>query len=323
MLKYMTETEATPPLYYVLAWPWAHVFGTGEIALRSFSAVIGTATVPLMYAAGKELVSRRAGLIAAALTATSPLMIWYSQEARAYALLVLFGAASLWFFARVLNNPTRAQLGRVRDPLGARAPLALPRRAAVRGRGGRPLVGPGSAAGDVLGRRRVRTALRGAVAARADPGSADPDAVPCDLARPSRQGSRQRVRVRPRLVRALGVLLAVAAARRGARRRRDLGPDRGGAAAGAARVRAVARRARAGARAALPRRELRLLPLPAADRGVGSRSGGDGGGARPRSGSAARASRSQCSPARSRPRPRRTSSCSRACNGRTGAARWP
>ena len=25
MLKYMTETEATPPLYYVLAWPWAHV----------------------------------------------------------------------------------------------------------------------------------------------------------------------------------------------------------------------------------------------------------------------------------------------------------
>jgi hypothetical protein len=107
MLKYMTETEATPPLYYVLAWPWAHVFGTGEIALRSFSAVIGTATVPLMYAAGKELVSRRAGLIAAALTTTSPLMIWYSQEARAYALLVLFGAASLWFFARVLNNPTR------------------------------------------------------------------------------------------------------------------------------------------------------------------------------------------------------------------------
>src|SRR4051812_49265919 len=107
MLKYMTETEATPPLYYVLAWPWAHVFGTGDVALRSFSAVVGTATVPVMYAAGRELVSRRAGLIAAALTATSPLMIWYSQEARAYALLVLFGVASLWFFARVLNNPTR------------------------------------------------------------------------------------------------------------------------------------------------------------------------------------------------------------------------
>src|SRR4051812_13341533 len=107
MLKYMTETEATPPLYYVLAWPWAHVFGTGEVALRSFSAVVGTATVPVMYAAGKELVSRRAGLIAAALTATSPLMIWYSQEARAYALLVLFGAASLYFFARILNEPIR------------------------------------------------------------------------------------------------------------------------------------------------------------------------------------------------------------------------
>src|SRR4051812_17058394 len=107
MLKYMTETEATPPLYYVLAWPWARVFGTGEAGLRAFSAVIGTATVPVMFAAGKELVSRRAGLIAAALTATSPFMIWYSQEARAYSLLVLFGAASLYCFARILNDPTR------------------------------------------------------------------------------------------------------------------------------------------------------------------------------------------------------------------------
>ena len=107
MLKYMTETEATPPLYYVLAWPWARAFGTGEIGLRAFSAVVGIATVPVVFAAGKELVSRRAGLIAAALTATSPLMIWYSQEARAYALLVFFGAASLYYFARVLDDPSR------------------------------------------------------------------------------------------------------------------------------------------------------------------------------------------------------------------------
>src|SRR3954465_433426 len=100
MLKYMTETELTPPLYYVLAWPWAHVFGTGEAALRSFSALIGIAVVPVAYLAGREAVSRTAGVVTAALVAFNPLLVWYSQEARPYSLLVLLSALSLLFFLR-------------------------------------------------------------------------------------------------------------------------------------------------------------------------------------------------------------------------------
>ena len=38
--------EGNPPLYYVLAWLWAKVFGTGEVGLRSLSAVCGTAICP-------------------------------------------------------------------------------------------------------------------------------------------------------------------------------------------------------------------------------------------------------------------------------------
>ena len=36
-----------PPLYYLLAWGWAKVFGTGEIGLRSLPAVCGALTVPV------------------------------------------------------------------------------------------------------------------------------------------------------------------------------------------------------------------------------------------------------------------------------------
>ena len=71
-----------PPLYFILAWVWQKVFGNSEIALRSLSALLGTATMPVVYAAARELASRRAGLLAAALAATSPLLIWYSQEVR-------------------------------------------------------------------------------------------------------------------------------------------------------------------------------------------------------------------------------------------------
>jgi hypothetical protein len=101
MLSLLPQTELTPPLYYLLAWPWAHVFGYGEAGLRSLSALAGVATVPAIYGAGAKLISRRAGLIAAAIASCNPLLIWYSQEARSYALLVLFATLSLLAFAHV------------------------------------------------------------------------------------------------------------------------------------------------------------------------------------------------------------------------------
>jgi mannosyltransferase len=110
MLDRILDTETNPPVYYLLAGLWTHVFGTGEIGIRSLSALIGTATVPVAYLAGKELASRRVGVAAAALVAVNPLLVWYSQEARAYALLVLLGAASFTLFLRALRDPRPRRL---------------------------------------------------------------------------------------------------------------------------------------------------------------------------------------------------------------------
>src|SRR3954452_15402598 len=106
-LREIPSSEAAPPLYYVLAWLWTKVFGVSEAGIRSLSAVFGTATVPVAYAIGARLVSRRAGLLAALAVAVSPLLVWYSQEARAYALLVLTSALTIWFFAAALQEPER------------------------------------------------------------------------------------------------------------------------------------------------------------------------------------------------------------------------
>jgi mannosyltransferase len=97
-------SESNPPLYYVLAWGWAKAFGRGEVELRSLSALLGVAVVPVAYLIGRRLASRRAGLILAAFVAVNPMLIWYSQEARSYALLVLFCALSFYFFLRVLDE---------------------------------------------------------------------------------------------------------------------------------------------------------------------------------------------------------------------------
>jgi len=104
MLHSVKVSESNPPLYYVLAWGWSKAFGTGEVGLRSLSALFGAATVPIGYLVGRQLASRRAGLVLAALIAVNPMLIWYSQEARSYALLVFFGALSIYFFARALDT---------------------------------------------------------------------------------------------------------------------------------------------------------------------------------------------------------------------------
>jgi mannosyltransferase len=100
-------SESAPPLYYAVAWLWTQLTGTGEFGLRSVSAVAGVATVPVAYLLGAELSSRRAGIVAAALVAVNPMLLWYSQEARAYALLVLLTALSLLYFVRALDRGER------------------------------------------------------------------------------------------------------------------------------------------------------------------------------------------------------------------------
>jgi hypothetical protein len=110
MINTVEEIEGTPPLYFTLSWLWRHLFGSGDFALRSLSALAGTATIVVVYAAGSTLAGRRAGFIAAALIAVSPVAVWYSQEARAYALAGLFVATSFWFCARSLRAPTTRNL---------------------------------------------------------------------------------------------------------------------------------------------------------------------------------------------------------------------
>jgi mannosyltransferase len=99
--------ESTPPVFYALAWVWTQLVGTGEFGLRSISAAAGVATVPVAYLIGVELRGRRAGLWAAALVAVNPMMLWYSQEARAYALVALFGAISVLYWLRAERTGAR------------------------------------------------------------------------------------------------------------------------------------------------------------------------------------------------------------------------
>ena len=104
-LSAVPHSESTPPLYYLVAWLWSRPFGSGEVWMRSLSALAGSAAIVAVYLGAVALpLPRRAGLIAAAAVAVSPVLIWFSQDARAYALVFALTALSFLFFARARRS---------------------------------------------------------------------------------------------------------------------------------------------------------------------------------------------------------------------------
>ncbi|WP_422377419.1 glycosyltransferase family 39 protein [Roseibium sp.] len=93
-----------PPLHNVVLWLSMPVLGDSETALRLPSALLGLAAVLLMYPLASLMAGRTAGLAAAALLAVSPFHIWYSTEARMYALLAATGLAFLLATLKLLQR---------------------------------------------------------------------------------------------------------------------------------------------------------------------------------------------------------------------------
>ena len=76
---------------------WAGL-GTTEVVLRLPFAVAGALTIPATYLLVRELAGRWTGLSTAFLLALSPIHIWYSQEIRGYAFVMLFSVLATYFF---------------------------------------------------------------------------------------------------------------------------------------------------------------------------------------------------------------------------------
>ena len=124
------HAEITPPLSFLASWLTTRA-GTSSELLRLPALIAGTATIPLVYLLGLRTVGRRAALLASALTALSPFMIYYSAEARAYGLLMLLrGRLDAVDAARPGHRPP-ALLGPLRGLLRGRLlhPLHVPVRA--------------------------------------------------------------------------------------------------------------------------------------------------------------------------------------------------
>ena len=95
MLDAVLSNPPSDPLYVLLLRGWAWLFETGDLAVRSLSVVLSTATLPAIYALGRVLAGGRVGLVGAALFALSPYAVEFGQEAALYTLAALTATAAL------------------------------------------------------------------------------------------------------------------------------------------------------------------------------------------------------------------------------------
>jgi len=124
-----TADDIQPPLYYLLLGGWLRLFDPwpGNIAylMRFFSAGFGLLLTALMASLARRLWHACAGLLTALVVAVSPLMVYYSQEARMYAMLLFLVTLAAYWVVRQLDYLGRRTPGAERRRLGYLALYAV------------------------------------------------------------------------------------------------------------------------------------------------------------------------------------------------------
>ncbi len=105
----LIRTDVHPPLYPLIMSVWVRLVGESAVGLRAFSALCGMAAMPAIYHFARRLFNRRAGLIALGLSALSPIITYYSGEARMYMLALCAVAWALYGLALMLWSGRRAR----------------------------------------------------------------------------------------------------------------------------------------------------------------------------------------------------------------------
>jgi uncharacterized membrane protein len=103
LLQTFTRGGWNGPLYFPLLRLWIAAAGQTEFALRFLSLLGGMLVVPLAYALGYSLGSRRLAALSSLLPAVSPYLVWYSQEVKMYALLTAGALLSWYLYLRALR----------------------------------------------------------------------------------------------------------------------------------------------------------------------------------------------------------------------------
>lgn len=122
LIRMLGNVDAVHGAYYIIMWPLAHLFGTGELVMRLPAALAVAVTAAFVAAIGRRMASPWVGLAAGLLFAILPVASRYGQEARSYAMVMAVATIASYLLMRVLGAEPA---GRRRWLVGYGASLAV------------------------------------------------------------------------------------------------------------------------------------------------------------------------------------------------------
>lgn len=103
----LTHWEVNQSPYFVLLSGWQKL-GSGDVFLRSLSVLFFIAAVPALFLLGRRLYGAPVGAVAAVLLALHPLVLQWSQQLRAYSLVVLLVIVASYLLVDAVEIPSTA-----------------------------------------------------------------------------------------------------------------------------------------------------------------------------------------------------------------------
>ena len=112
LIRYgVTEGDSHPAGVQVFLYYWTKLVGWNELWVKLPFALMGIASVYLIYVIGRQWFNRKVGLLAAAFFAVSQLTVFYSQLARPYAPGLFFVLLTTFFWNKILFGPKKPRAG--------------------------------------------------------------------------------------------------------------------------------------------------------------------------------------------------------------------
>lgn len=116
VIEHGVKPDPHPPGFQVILWAVERYVGDSPVELRAPSAVAGVLVVLMTFLLGRRLFGGREAVTAGLIACFSAAIIYYSQDARAYAFLTLTSVTSSWFLwplIRSMDEGGRASPGAI------------------------------------------------------------------------------------------------------------------------------------------------------------------------------------------------------------------
>jgi len=99
--------QSTPPFYLLTVWAAVKIWGGQEWVLRSLSFAFGVGTLVVIWRLARALTSRSVSLVALAVVACSPIMVYYSKELKQYSGDAFFAVLVFYLAERLRESRGR------------------------------------------------------------------------------------------------------------------------------------------------------------------------------------------------------------------------